>query len=84
MNTMTPMKKRFTWFVAASALFLYGTAPAVAELKLQPAVATPAATKAMMLATARAGKRIVAVGDHGVVLLSDDDGAGRWGFGPWW
>lgn len=49
-----------------------GDAPA--SLKLQPAEITSAATKAMMLSTARAGKRIVAVGDRGVVLLSDDEG----------
>lgn len=39
-----------------------------------PAVQTPLATQAMILGAARAGKRVVAVGDHGVVLLSDDDG----------
>lgn len=32
------------------------------------------ATQATMLAATRAGSRIVAVGDHGVVLLSDDEG----------
>ena len=51
-----------------------GGAPPVA-LKLQPAEITTAATNAMMLSSARAGKRIVAVGDHGIVLLSDTDGA---------
>lgn len=45
-----------------------------APLKATPAVATPYATKAAMLGAARAGKRIVAVGDHGIVLLSDDAG----------
>jgi photosystem II stability/assembly factor-like uncharacterized protein len=45
-----------------------------AGLKPQPAVATSAAAKAMMLGCARAGKRLVAVGDHGIVLLSDDEG----------
>ena len=52
-----------------------GAAPAPAALKLQPAELTSVATKAMMLSVARAGKRIVAVGDRGIVLLSDDDGA---------
>lgn len=33
------------------------------------------ASHAELLGVTRAGKRIVAVGDHGVVLLSDDDGA---------
>jgi photosystem II stability/assembly factor-like uncharacterized protein len=44
------------------------------SLKLQPADITSAATKAMMLSVARAGKRMVAVGNHGIVLLSDDEG----------
>ncbi|WP_114810143.1 WD40/YVTN/BNR-like repeat-containing protein [Paraburkholderia kururiensis] len=39
-----------------------------------PAVSVPYATTATMLATAMAGSRIVAVGDHGIVLLSDDGG----------
>lgn len=45
-----------------------------AALVLKPAVANGSAAKAMMLGSARAGKRIVAVGEHGIVLLSDDDG----------
>ena len=59
-----------------------GAAPPVPEagaapvtLKHLPAEITTAATRAMMLSSARAGKRIVAVGDHGIVLLSDTDGA---------
>ena len=43
--------------------------------KVQPAEITTAATRAMMLSSARAGRRIVAVGAHGIVLLSDTDGA---------
>ncbi|MEO8057030.1 MAG: YCF48-related protein [Burkholderiales bacterium] len=39
-----------------------------------PAARVPHATQAAMLASVRAGSRIVAVGDHGVVLLSDDAG----------
>ncbi|HEX2720002.1 MAG TPA: YCF48-related protein [Candidatus Deferrimicrobium sp.] len=50
-----------------------GTAPV--SLKIQPAETTTAATKAMILSSARAGKRIVAAGNHGIVLLSDTDGA---------
>lgn len=45
-----------------------------ASPKLQPAEITTAATRAMILSAARAGKRIVAVGNHGIVLLSDTDG----------
>ncbi len=47
---------------------------ALNPLKQQPAVVTVGAEKAPMLAIAKAGHRIVAVGDHGIVLLSDDDG----------
>jgi len=50
-------------------------APAVKpELQILPAEHFSAAATAQILAATRAGKRIVAVGDHGVVLLSDDDG----------
>ncbi len=41
---------------------------------LVPTVRAAHATRATMLASTRAGERIVAVGDHGVVLLSDDGG----------
>ncbi len=44
------------------------------QLKVTPAEHLSAATGVKILAAARAGMRIVAVGDHGVVLLSDDDG----------
>lgn len=45
-----------------------------AQLKAKPARVSAHALKAAMLGVAKAGKRIVAVGDHGVVLLSDDGG----------
>lgn len=41
---------------------------------LAPARPARHATQAMLLASTRAGTRLVAVGDHGVVLLSDDGG----------
>lgn len=44
------------------------------DLKIRPAARSTAASLAPMLGAAKAGKRIVAVGDYGVVLLSDDDG----------
>ena len=49
-------------------------APIPKGLKQQAAVVSPGALKASMLAVAHAGKRMVAVGDRGVVLLSDDGG----------
>jgi len=42
--------------------------------QLLPAARSPSASHAMMLGAARAGNRIVAVGEHGIVLLSDDGG----------
>ena len=45
-----------------------------APLQAVPAVQASNATQATMLAAGWAGARMVAVGDHGVVLLSDDQG----------
>lgn len=66
----------------AAALLLHCTpgfaadaAPAPKGLRQQPAVVSPGALKASMLAVAHAGARLVAVGDRGVVLLSDDGGS---------
>jgi photosystem II stability/assembly factor-like uncharacterized protein len=44
------------------------------QLRIQPAEHSDAATSSQILGATRAGKRIVAVGDHGIVLLSDDEG----------
>ena len=49
-------------------------APAVLE---RPALHSAKAERSVMLGLARAGKRLVAVGERGIILLSDDDGA-RW------
>lgn len=43
----------------------------------RPAEMSARAAKYVLLAAARAERRLVAVGEHGIVLLSDDDG-GRW------
>ncbi|MDN5873002.1 MAG: YCF48-related protein [Sinobacteraceae bacterium] len=40
----------------------------------QPAFMVPLAGKRLMLDVTRAGKRLVAVGAHGVIVTSDDDG----------
>ncbi|MEO8805889.1 MAG: YCF48-related protein [Burkholderiaceae bacterium] len=50
------------------------TAPALPAVLNQPALVTPKALRAGMLALARAGTRLVAVGERGTVLLSDDGG----------
>src|SRR5882672_11064431 len=46
----------------------------VKELRQLPAMHLASPARAGMLSATSAGKRIVAVGDHGTVLLSDDDG----------
>ncbi|MCL2657000.1 MAG: YCF48-related protein [Betaproteobacteria bacterium] len=43
-------------------------------LKIEPALKSEASAHAAILAVTMAGKRVVAVGDYGVVLLSDDGG----------
>lgn len=55
-------------------LATFALAAPPARLAPVAAVPSPIATRAPMLAAARAGGRAVAVGANGVVLLSDDDG----------
>lgn len=50
---------------------------AVGPAQLRPAVASRQAAQSVMLGAAHAGPRIVAVGERGIILLSDDDGE-RW------
>jgi len=51
-----------------------GSDAATPNLAAVPAMQIPHAGQAMLFGTARAGSRIVAVGDHGVVMLSDVGG----------
>lgn len=44
------------------------------QLRQEPALKRSYASEELLLAATRAGRRLVAVGDHGVVLLSDDEG----------
>lgn len=55
----------------SSSVFGQGVSPSA---DVRSADVTPAATKAAILGATRAGGRIVGVGDHGVILLSDDAG----------
>jgi photosystem II stability/assembly factor-like uncharacterized protein len=74
MNTIT-----LTLGLTLTMTLLAWQGPAQAQdtppLKPVPAAASPMATKAAVLGSALAGSRIVTVGEHGVVLLSDDQGA---------
>jgi photosystem II stability/assembly factor-like uncharacterized protein len=67
--------------LAGIALFAVGAAaqtPAVAAVPaepiMRPAAQAPQAARAALLASAKAGARLVAVGERGIVMLSDDDG----------
>lgn len=51
------------------------TPPLVPDLLDLPATTTPHATGMLQLALARAGNRMVSVGENGTILLSDDNGA---------
>lgn len=64
--------------VAAAPVAAATTAPATAAIPVQPvtvaAARVPQAARAGLLASALAGPRLVAVGERGVVMLSDDGG----------
>ena len=57
----------------AAALFI-GTSVAVAEAQLQYSPIMPKASRSTLIDVERAGKRIVVVGERGIVLYSDDRG----------
>lgn len=57
--------------LATVATPMFATVPAVLQ---RPALVTAHAQGAAMLALARAGRRLVAAGERGIVLTSDDDG----------
>lgn len=60
--------------VATAAFAQAPSEGSVATWAAKPAHTWSAPTHMMLLDATRAGKRIVAVGEHGIVLLSDDDG----------
>jgi photosystem II stability/assembly factor-like uncharacterized protein len=76
------MVKRWGLYLVLTGMFLGGTSALSAEhrtalaAQLDDGAARPAAlaTHGLLLGAARAGNRIVAVGEFGHVLLSDDDG----------
>lgn len=61
--------------LAAGAARAQGAATDPAAFVPRPAVRSPFAERSMILDATRAGTRLVAVGERGVVLLSDDEGA---------
>lgn len=68
--------KRFLWgcLLAVVGSLSCATASAMDPLD-QPALRGPQAQSAVLQGIARAGQRLVAVGERGVILLSDDNGS---------
>jgi photosystem II stability/assembly factor-like uncharacterized protein len=54
---------------------LANAAPDVPDVQERAALQSARAASGALLAVARAGKRLVSVGERGIVLLSDDDGS---------
>jgi photosystem II stability/assembly factor-like uncharacterized protein len=66
--------------LVGTALILVGSESVVAAKGVldplhRPAMLSKLAEKSVLLAVTSAGKRLVAVGEHGVIVLSDDDGS---------
>ena len=77
---MTTLSRRrvLAWALAGAAgapAARAATSRDVADVLQRPATIGPRAQAGMMLAIARAGTRLVAAGERGIVLLSDDHGA---------
>lgn len=70
------MKTRLSGLVLALVCALPGAfAAPLPDVLNQPAIQGPQALRAVLQDVTRAGERLVAVGERGVVLLSDDNGA---------
>lgn len=65
------------WRRLAAALVVFACAlsPVRAEVVAQPALKMPLAVQAVFLGLAAAGPRVVAVGERGIVIYSDDGGS---------
>ncbi|MCO2267920.1 hypothetical protein FA377_05320 [Pseudomonas aeruginosa] len=75
----SPLASRALSFLGALSLLTFAATPVLAEstptaAPPQFAVESPKAASSLLLSVAHAGKRLVAVGDRGHILLSDDDG----------
>jgi len=76
MNRFCQVVGRLMWLMALPLALPSGLAQAeaVGDTLSTPAVQVPQAKSAVLLDLARAGTRLVAVGERGIVLLSDDNG----------
>lgn len=72
----TPVSRRAALTLLASGLIaLPGAASAGRDLLRTPAFPSARAAKALLLGVARAGTRVVAVGERGIIVWSDDGGS---------
>lgn len=67
---------RFSVYVAAVCALVFCHVAAATDLSAltRPAIAVKAPDKVVLIAVTNAGKRLVAVGVHGVIIYSDDSG----------
>src|SRR5579862_7513799 len=67
-------RARLTLAVALTAAAVPAVAAEVADTLLSPATIVAHPAQAVLLGVARAGSRLVAVGERGLVVVSDDEG----------
>lgn len=72
--TLHALSRRAALVLGGASLLPRWAAAAVAEPLERPALPTRLAARSALLGLARAGKRLVAVGERGIVVLSDDAG----------
>jgi photosystem II stability/assembly factor-like uncharacterized protein len=63
-----------TTFTAAAGPPAYATSGPVVDAPERPALLVAAPARMVLLGIARAGRRLVSVGERGIIALSDDDG----------
>ncbi len=76
----THLRRLSSLILAGAALAAFGTSAATAGQEVsdsldRPAMMTKMAERGLLLSVAAAGKRLVAVGERGHILISDDNGA---------
>lgn len=70
----SPIYKYASYSAIACLILAFSVREVLADVLNQPSVLSTRAVSSMMLAVAQAGSRLVAVGERGIVLLSDDQG----------
>lgn len=73
-STLRQLRALVNLIVLAGLSVTHSITYAVPPPMERPAVVAEKATKGVLLAVTRAGQRIIAVGERGIVLLSDDNG----------